>query len=64
MLETTIVQGRILITGKVHGALNTTITVFSDPQNWEMKQFVSQEALEQFAAQNHYVIQREENERF
>lgn len=40
----------------VHGALNTMIVRYEDREDWEFKQFVSQEQLDQFAAENHYTV--------
>jgi hypothetical protein len=57
MLETGIVQGSIRIVGKVHGAMNTVVTWnFNNPGDWEFKQFVSDEQLEQFATEHHLQI--------
>ena len=61
MSEISIVRGSLEITGIVHGvAMNTLITMYDDPQNWEMKQFVSQEALEQYAQENNLIISQKE----
>jgi hypothetical protein len=53
---TDIVLGKIELAGKVHGALNGVVTFYDDPDNWLMKQFVSQEQLEQFAKENQLMI--------
>lgn len=50
MQETDIVRGELRVLGQLHGgvALNTIVTYYIDPQNWTMKQFVSQQELDQF----------------
>lgn len=53
---TDIILGKIEIAGKVHGAMNGVVTLYEDPENWLMKQFVSQEQLEQFARENQLII--------
>lgn len=61
MSETSIVRGSLEITGVVHGvAMNAIVTMYDDPQNWEMKQFLSQEALEQYAQENNLIISTKE----
>jgi hypothetical protein len=59
-----IVIGYIRVTGWIHGrsALNAIVTYYDDPENWFMKQFVSQEQLEKFARENSLAIQRNEGE--
>ena len=56
MSETNIVQGKIEIRGRAHGAINAIVYRFEDPSDWEFKQFVSQEELDRFASDNNYVI--------
>lgn len=56
MSETSIVQGKIEIRGRVHGAINAIVFMFDAPQDWEFKQFVSQEELEQYAAEHQLVV--------
>lgn len=53
---TGIVLGKIELAGKVHGALNGVVTFYDDPENWVMKQFVSQEQLEQYAKENDLMV--------
>ena len=48
---TGIVQGRLEIVGLVHGAINTIITLYGTA-DFEFKQFVTQEQLEQYAYDN------------
>lgn len=56
-----IIVGTIRITGVVHGvAINAIITEYAHPEEWFMKQFVSQEQLEAYAADNHLAIQKQE----
>ena len=43
MSEINTVQGKIEIKGTVHGAINTIVFLFASPQDWEFKQFISQE---------------------
>lgn len=64
MSETSIAQGRIEIKGTVHGALNTLVTFFASPEDWEFKQFVSQEALEKYALENQLIISGMNNEAY
>ena len=55
------IRHNLEITGVVHGvAMNSIVTMYDDPQNWEMKQFVSQEALEQYAQENSLIISTKE----
>jgi hypothetical protein len=61
MQETSIVQGTIKIIGRVHGALNTIVTYYDDPQGWVMKQFMTQEELDSFASEQCLIIQAQEN---
>lgn len=60
MHETDIVLGEIRMVGKVHGALNTIVTMFEAPGDWEFKQFVSDEELRQYAVANRLVIKESE----
>lgn len=54
-------DGRIRLVGKVHGVVNTMIEWADDPEGWSFKQFVSQEQLDAFAAENNLIIlEREE----
>ncbi len=63
MSETSIVRGRIDIQPHlVHGAVSGVVTYFDNPEEWEMKQFVSQEQLEQFALVNMLEIARKTHE--
>ena len=53
-----LVLGEIKILGWIHGgtALNTLVTLYATPDEWEMKQFVSQLQAENFARENALVI--------
>lgn len=59
---TDIVRGELRIDRPVHGvALNCIQVLYEDPPwVWEMKQFVSQEALERYALENKLVVKRNE----
>lgn len=53
---THIVRGRITISPyPVHGAMNGTVEIFGEP-DWFMRQFISQEQLDQFARENDLVV--------
>ena len=56
MSEINTVQGKIEIKGTVHGAINTIVFLFASPQDWEFKQFISQEELEQYAFEHHLQV--------
>ncbi len=56
MSETNIPQGQLEFKNIVHGAQNYLLTWFDDPENWEFKQFVSQEQLDEFAAENNLIV--------
>lgn len=60
---TSIIQGEIQVLGPIHGgsAINTLVYLYATPDEWEMKQFVSQIQLEQYAAANMLAIMRKEN---
>lgn len=60
MPETVTMRGTVKVVGIVHGALNTIVTLYEDPENFEFKQFVSEDALHQFAGRNKLVIQQQE----
>lgn len=55
-------HGNIKIVGKAHGALNTIVTFYDYPDDFEFKQFVSQEQLEAYATENGLTITGELNE--
>lgn len=48
--DTALCRGTIRVLGLLHGgvALNTMVTYFDHPHEWEMKQFVSQQELDEF----------------
>lgn len=56
MSETSIVLGEIRVTGMAHGAVNAMVINFADREDWEFKQFLSQEQMDDFAAANSYQI--------
>ncbi len=56
MPETNIPSGNLRFAGKTHGVRNYILTWFDDPEDWSFKQFVSQEQLEVFAAENNLLI--------
>lgn len=56
MSETNTPAGRLRFVSKVHGANNYILEWFDDPEDWEFKQFVSQEQLEAFASENNLLI--------
>lgn len=49
-------DGTLRQVGVVHGCMNFMLTWADDPNDWEFKQFVSQEQLEAFAAEHNLVI--------
>lgn len=56
MSETSTPAGRLRVVGKVHGALNAIIEWAGDSEDWEFKQFISQEQLDSFATENNLLI--------
>ena len=56
-----VIVGSIRVVGMIHNgvAMNAVVTLYDDPENWVMKQFVSQDQLEHFARANHLAIQQE-----
>ena len=61
MSETNIVRGRIEVQPNLaHGALNTIVTIYGEEEDWQFKQFVSQEQLEAFAAAECLIISQKE----
>lgn len=56
-LETSIMQGELVIGRMVHGAAcNCMITSFADPDGWFFKQFTSQDAIEAYAAEHRLIM--------
>lgn len=53
---TDIILGKIEMAGSVHGAMNGVVTLYACPEEWFMKQFVSQEQLEEFARDNQLMV--------
>lgn len=62
MSGTSIVQGELRHIGKVHGADNYILTWYDDPEDWEFKQFVSQEQLDKFVSENDLIIVEQTND--
>jgi hypothetical protein len=63
MPETHTLQGELIIGTVVHGAaLNCMVVPYDEPEEWFFKQFVSQEAAEDFALEHNLVMKRKENE--
>jgi hypothetical protein len=62
MRETSTVQGEIRVLGLIHlgAAINTMVVRYEDPENWEMKQFVSDQQLNDYAMQERMVVVRQE----
>lgn len=57
MPEIPIIQGTVEIVGVVHGgALNCLVVPHDNPADWVFKQFVSRQELEQYAAENLYMV--------
>lgn len=54
-------DGTLRYVGKVHGARNYIMTWKDDPEDWEFKQFVSQEQLETFATESNLQIMENED---
>ena len=52
---TDIVRGKLKFVGKVHGAINMLETYY-DSADFEFKQFVDMDQLEQYAKENSLVI--------
>lgn len=62
MSGTSIIQGDLHVTGRVHGqALNCTVVPYEFPEKWYMVQFVSQMQLEQYALEHQLRICYPEN---
>lgn len=57
-----VVQGEIRVLGPIHGgaAINTIVTFYSAPNDWEMKQFVTQIQLDEYARDNSLAIHTKE----
>lgn len=62
MHATGIIQGTIKVVGKVHGALNTIVSMYGFEDQWFFKQFVSPEEMEKYAVDNTLAIQQQESE--
>lgn len=62
MPGTSIAQGELRLVGKVHGADNYVLTWYDDPDDWEFKQFVSQEQLDKFVAENNLILVEQRND--
>lgn len=62
MPATDIIQGTIKVVGKVHGALNTIVSLYGFEDPWFFKQFVSAEEMEKYAVDNTLAIQQQESE--
>lgn len=61
-LPDNVVQGEIRIMGTIHGgaAINAMLVPYEDPEQWEMKQFITQQQLERFASEHNLVIVHQE----
>lgn len=59
MPETNTIQGTIRIVGTVHGALNTIVSLYDDPDNWSFKQFVTEQELQTYAQEFHLALIKE-----
>jgi hypothetical protein len=59
----TVIRGTIRILGLIHGgaAVNTIVTLYETPSEFEFKQFVSEEQLQDYAQQEMLAIQRQES---
>jgi hypothetical protein len=57
-----IIRGEIHVQGPIHGgaAINSLVFLYADPNDWEMKQFVSQLQLEQYAKEHMLLIRRKD----
>jgi hypothetical protein len=63
MPETHTLQGELIIGNIVHGAaLNCMVVLYNDPDNWEFKQFATNEQMETFAMEHQLVMKRKEDE--
>lgn len=62
MHGTSIVQGEIKIIGPIHMgvAMNTIVTLYADPTDWQFKQFVSQAEFDQYVRDNSLLIVKQE----
>lgn len=59
---TSIVLGVIKPVGKAHGALNCMVWLYAAPDQWVFRQFISEEDMAKFAAENGLAVQRQEEE--
>jgi len=63
MLETHTLQGELIIGNMVHGAaINCMIVPYSNPEDWEFKQFATNEQMEVFAMEHKLVMKRKDDE--
>lgn len=61
-LETSTVQGELIVGTVVHSAmLNCMIVPYDNPDEWFFKQFPSTAAIEEFAAKFNLVIKAQEH---
>ena len=49
-------QGELRYANRVHGVSNYLLTWFDKPEDWEFKQFVTDDQLRTFASANHLLI--------
>lgn len=56
-------QGELRLVGRVHGVNNYILTWYGDPpEEFEFKQFVSQEQLDNFVTENNLILIEEKTE--
>jgi hypothetical protein len=58
MHETSTPQGELRIVGVIHRgtAINTMVVPYGSPDEWEMKQFVSEQQLHDYAHAHNLVV--------
>lgn len=58
----TVIRGTLKILGLIHGgaAVNTIVTLYETPDEFEFKQFVSEEQLRDYAGTEMLAVQRQE----
>ena len=61
MSETDTLRGELRVLGLIHGgaAINTILTYYENPDDWVMKQFVSEAQLHQFARDEMLAVRKD-----
>lgn len=58
----TVIRGTLRILGLIHGgaAVNTIVSLYDEPGEFEFKQFTSEQELEDYASMEMLAVQRQE----